>query len=113
MNMMSRQDALLCLTGAIFVAFQAWPAEAKPARCFTTDDGYYACDFRSVESGGSFEISAPDKPTFRLIVDAPGFAYGFAQFSDRFVPLPGQYVRQSDDPACWSNPETSTKICAW
>ncbi|MEZ5812028.1 MAG: hypothetical protein R3D45_11505 [Rhizobiaceae bacterium] len=105
--------ALSCLT-LIAVVAGALPAAAKPARCFTTDDGYYACNFTFVEGDGSFQISAPGVTTYRLIMDdTPGFAWGFARFSDRFVPLPGQYVRQSDDPACWSNPETSTKMCAW
>lgn len=101
------------LTGVLFFVLDTVSAEAKPARCFTTDNGYYACNFKSIESDGSFEISAPGKSTIRLIMDAPGFAFGFEQFSDRFVPLPGQYARQTDDAACWSNPETSTKICAW
>ena len=89
-------------------------AEAKPARCFTTDDGYYPCDFRGTDRDGSFEISAPGKPTFSLIVDRPGFASAFADFgTGRNVSLPGMYVRERDQPACWSNPETTTKICAW
>ncbi len=108
------QRFLKCAAAAgLVLAAASAVAEAKPARCFTTDSGYYACDFRSVEGGGSFEISAPGKSTIRLIVDRPGFAYGFEDFGNRFVPLPGQYVRQRDDPACWSNPETSTKICVW
>ena len=90
------------------------PASAKPARCFTTDDGYYPCDFRGTDRYGSFEISGRGKPTFSLIVERPGFASGYADFgTGRNVPLPGMYVRERDEPACWSNPETSTKICAW
>lgn len=46
-------------------------ASAKSARCFTTDDGHYPCNFRGT-GGGSFEISAPGKPSFRLTIDAPG-----------------------------------------
>lgn len=97
-------------TAVIFAS----PASAKPARCFTTDDGYYPCDFRGTDRSGSFEISAPGKPTFSLIVDRPGFASAFADFgTGRNVALPGMYVRERDQPACWSNPETVTKICAW
>lgn len=89
------------------------PASAKPARCFTTDDGYYACNFRATDRQGSFVISAPQKPTYTLEVDEPGFAYGFLNVGSRNISLPGQFVRGSDDPACWANPETSVKICAW
>ncbi len=103
----------LFLAAQPFLIATGSPAFAKSARCFTTDNGYYACDFKGLDGNGSFEISAAGKSTVRLIVDSPGFAFGFEQFSDRFVPLPGQYVRQRDDPACWANPETSTKICAW
>lgn len=88
-------------------------ASAKPARCFTTDDGHYPCDFKGLDRQGSFEISAPMKPTYSLWVDSPGFAAGFVNFGDRNVALPGMYVRQRDDGACWANPETGTKICAW
>ena len=42
-----------------------------------------------------------------------GFAYGYADYGSGNVSLPGQYVRSRDDGACWNNPETSTKICAW
>jgi len=88
-------------------------AEAKRARCFTTDDGYYQCNFRGLDGAGSFRISAPGYPTITLEVDQPGFAYGTINFGGRNVPLPGQYVRSRDDGACWNNPETNTKICAW
>ena len=89
-------------------------AEAKPARCFSSDDGHYACDFRGVEGNGSFIISAPNKPTITLMMDQAGVAYGFEEFSGgRNVRLPGQYFRSRQDPACWINNETNTKICAW
>ena len=88
-------------------------AEAKPARCFTTDDGYFSCDFRGLDNAGSFRIKARGYPTYTLEVDQPGFAYGYADFGDGNVSLPGPYVRSRDDGACWANPETSTKICAW
>lgn len=94
-------------------AVAASAAAAKPARCFTTDDGYFACDFVSLDRAGSFEISGEGVPTTTLIVDEPGFASGFVNFGNRNISLPGRYVRQRDDGACWSNPETNTKICAW
>lgn len=88
-------------------------AEAKPARCFTTDDGHYPCDFVATDRAGSFEITSDTAPDYILLVDEPGLASGFVNFGDRNISLPGQFVRQRDDPACWSNPETNTKICAW
>lgn len=104
--------ASLILSAAL-LTLPALPAAAKSARCFTTDDGYFGCNFEALDRAGSFEISARGKPTYSLWVDQPGFASGFINFGDRNVSLPGMYVRQSDDPACWANPETSTKICAW
>lgn len=95
-------------------ALTATAAHAKPARCYTTDDGYYACEFQSLDKAGSFTITAPGKPTFTLEVDRPGFAFGLADFgSGRAVALPGMFVRSREDGACWHNPETEVKICAW
>lgn len=88
-------------------------ASAKPARCFTTDDGYFNCDFRGLDTLGSFRIRAPGYPTYTLEVYRRGFAYGSVTLSGRTVNLPGQYVRSRDDGACWNNPETGTRLCAW
>ena len=110
---MSRTVLLSPLMGLIAVLAASTAAEAKSARCFTTDDGYFACNFEALDRAGSFEISARGKPTYSLWVEQPGFAAGFVNFGDRNVSLPGMYVRQRDDGACWANPETSTRICAW
>jgi hypothetical protein len=99
--------------GGLAMAAAVGTASAKTARCFTTDDGYYPCSFRSLDDAGSFRISAPGYPTYTLEIDRPGFAYGYADFGGGAVSLPGQYVRSRDDRACWNNPETSTRICAW
>ncbi len=89
-------------------------AMAKPARCFTTDDGNYNCNFRAVGGDGSFVISAPGIPTFTLQISEPGVGYGFARFNGgRNVSLPGTYIRSRQDRACWVNNSTNTKICAW
>ena len=100
---------------ALALLMTAWAgsAYAKRARCFTSDDGYYPCSFRGIDNAGSFRISASGYPTFTLEIDRPGFANGFADYGSGNVSLPGQYVRSRDDGACWNNPETSTKICAW
>lgn len=102
--------ALLAL--AIMTASQ--PALAKEARCFTSEEGRYPCDFKFTDKAGSFETSAPGKPTMILIIDAPGVALGFADFgTGRNVSLPGQFIQVDSDKACWLNTETADKICAW
>ncbi|MER9597577.1 MULTISPECIES: hypothetical protein [unclassified Mesorhizobium] len=68
-------------------------AEAKRARCFTSDDGYFSCNYRALDGDGSFRISAPGYPTYVLEVDGPGFAYGYVNLGRRNVSLPGQFVR--------------------
>ena len=98
---------------ALIVAAALPAAAAKQARCFTTDDGYYPCTFVATDRSGSFEISADGYPTYILVMGEPGFAFGFLNLGSRNIPMAGQYVRQRDDGACWSNPETNTKICAW
>ena len=66
------------------------------------------------DKDGSFKITASGKPRFILIMDSPGIASGFADYgTGRNVYLPGQYIRQNKDRACWENSETKTKICAW
>jgi hypothetical protein len=103
----------LALAAAALAVF-AGPAVAKDARCFTTDDGYFDCSFEAM-GGGDFEITADGHPSFQIVIDRPGFAFGYAQYEPdgRFVALPGMFVRDRDDGACWHNPETETKICAW
>ena len=88
-------------------------AQAKPARCFTTDDGSFPCEFRATARDGSFEISAPGRPTYILNVTEPGIAYGFVNVGGRNVALPGRYLRSRSEPACWDNDSTTTRICAW
>src|SRR4051794_23621128 len=61
---------VLAGSAALFVLTSA--AEARPARCFTSDDGPYACQFAAADRRGSFRISAPGKPTILLNVDQPG-----------------------------------------
>lgn len=112
---MTLRARLFCGAAALAAAtaISAVPAAAKKARCFTTDDGYFQCNFTGLDTRGSFRISAAGYPSYTLEIDQPGFAFGFVEIGGRSISLPGQYVRGSDDPACWSNPETNTKICAW
>lgn len=95
------------------IAIQAGIAHAKPASCFTTDDGRYQCDFTALDGDGSFEITADGYPSYQLLMDGPGVAYGMANFGDRYTALPGTYHREAEDPACWANSDTGTRICAW
>jgi len=87
-------------------------AEAKAARCSTSDDGSFSCHFRSMGRDGSFKISARSKPTYVLNMAEPGVAYGFVNYGSRSVALPGRYVRSRYEPGCWVNDTTTTKICA-
>lgn len=100
---------------AAVTATLAVPAAAKDARCFTTDDGEYKCQFEFIDDAGSFRISGKGKPTFEVWVDGPGSASVSAAFEagGRFVALPGPYERSQDDGACWVSRETETEICAW
>lgn len=88
-------------------------AQAKSARCFVSDEGAYPCRFKAA-GGGGFEISAPGKSWYSLVVDEKGVAFGYANYgTGRNVALPGRFYRQADDPACWKNASTGTRICAW
>jgi hypothetical protein len=98
---------------AVFLILcRSHPAAARPARCFTSDNGFYDCAFVAGRRGG-FTISAPGKPTVILDIDAPGIAYGFAGLGGRNVALPGRYRRAATDPACWDNDVTGARVCAW
>src|SRR5687768_5140416 len=109
----ARSRAAVALVLAV-VAFCFVPdgAGARPARCATTDDGSYACDFQAVGKDGSFTISAPGKPTFVVTVTSAGIASASVDFGDRAIALPGRYARSSGEPGCWVNDTTGTKICA-
>lgn len=98
---------------AIVLAGIAAAADGKPARCATTDDGTYDCLFRATDRSGSFEISAPGKPTYTLTIAEPGVGFGFVEIEGRSVALPGRYLRSQSDRACWRNDTTDTRICAW
>ncbi len=107
---------LSILAGAAALALAlAGPAMAKDATCYTSDDGEYDCAFTALDDAGSFEISAPGKPTFQVWIDSPGVASVGATYEagGRSVALPGTYYRSEDDGACWVSDATDTEICAW
>ena len=98
----------------LFGVLLAWPsvAGARPAHCTTSDDGDYACDFKSTDKDGSFQLSAPGKPLYILNMDGPGTASGFVNLGPRNISMAGRYIRSKADPACWVNDTTSDRICA-
>jgi hypothetical protein len=106
----ARAASVFCAALALCAAIAV--AQARPARCFTTDEGSYACDFRSTGPDGSFEISAPGKPTYSLVIDTPELAFGYVKLGGRNTALPGRYKRSTDEPGCWVNETTAAKICA-
>ena len=110
---MRKTAAFTLLTAGLLLA--AGPALAKDARCYTSDDGEYDCNFEVLDNAGSFEISAAGKPTFQLWIEGEGVASVGATYEagGRSIALPGQYLRSEDDGACWDNAETQTQICAW
>lgn len=92
----------------------ATAAEARPARCFATDDGYYPCDFKRLDSSGSFRTSARGHPRIRMDLSRPGAAWGYVNFGHGEEAIPGEYARDQADGACWDNPDArKTKICVW
>lgn len=95
------------------MAVWASAADAKPAQCFSTDDGYYSCNFRGTDGSGSFVTWARGYPTYTIEVYRSGRAYGYGDFGNGNVSLPGEYVRSRQDGACWDNTVTGTQICAW
>lgn len=101
--------SFICLAAPCYLANLA---EAKTARCSTTDDGTYSCEFHATAGDGSFEISAPGKPTYILNMVEPGVAYGFVNLGQQNTPLPGRFLRSATDPACWLNDSTGVEVCA-
>lgn len=108
-----KRTVALALATLCIGAFGISDAAAKRARCFTTDDGFFDCNFQAVDSGGSFTITARGKPGYTIYVDGPGTAIGYLETGGRSIALPGGFVRRKDDPACWTNMDTKVNVCAW
>ena len=108
---MRHRSTIWSLAG-LLVPLIATAAAAKPAQCFSTDDGHFDCDFQMTDADGSFTIEGPDA-TYILLMDSPGHASGFVNLGTRNIPLAGTFVRERGDPACWSNADLGTRICAW
>ena len=102
---------LWATTIALAMLATATTAQARPAQCTTTDDGSYACYFKPTNKDGSFEITAPDKPKYTLVIEEPGRASAFVDLGPRNISLAGPYVRSKADPACWESETASARIC--
>ncbi len=112
MNLMQKAGCAALAAVAVMALTSA--ASAKPAQCFTSDDGHYNCNFRGTDGAGSFEASASGYPTIWLNVESPGVAWLFKNFDgSKNTALPGPYYRAEDDRACWDNPDTGDRLCVW
>jgi hypothetical protein len=111
--MPARTAASAATLAAIATILAAAPADARQARCYNTDDGFYACEFTAFGGDGSFSISAPTKPTYTISMVGRGVADGFANYGNRNIPLPGTFYRDSGDRACWVSDATQFTVCAY
>lgn len=107
---MIRLLSVLILASAALGAHQA---EAKQAKCYNSDDGNYACDFRQFGGDGSFTVSAPLKPTYTMSMVRRGVADGFADYGNGNIPIPGPFLRSRQDRACWVSDATQFQLCAY
>lgn len=97
----------------LLLAANSFSVQARPATCFASGMGKYDCEVNLVEFNGSFSMSAPGKPTFMLIFDAPGYAFGFISENDKMRALPGPFEQEAAEPACWQNLQDDSRLCAW
>ena len=113
-DMMMIRQAYRALALAVLTIGAVTVAQAKPADCFTTDDGNYPCNFRGTDQAGSFTATAPGYPTVILNVEGAGVGYVYKDFGGgKNTMLPGPYYRAEDDSACWDNPDTGDRLCVW
>lgn len=112
---MKHSYALTALfAGLIFPVMTILPADARPAKCYNSNDGYYRCNFQSFGGNGSFVISAWGYPTITLEMIQRGRAVGTIEFNDgRYRSMPGTYIRSRKDRACWINSASIAQVCAW
>lgn len=96
---------------ALFALGAALPAQAGEARCNTSDDGIYACEFEQFGGDGSFIVSAPMRPTYTLEIVDDGVGEVFGDFGSGNRFLPGPFFRSQDDPACWVSEATGFALC--
>ncbi|WMS43425.1 hypothetical protein RDV64_03200 [Acuticoccus sp. MNP-M23] len=110
---MTRHTMLLAALAAGAFSLAVVPVEAKPARCYSTDEGDYACDFKQFGGDGSFTVSAPLRPTYTISITGRDEADGFSDYGNGNIPLPGPFYRSSSDRACWISDATAFEVCAY
>ncbi|MEM8664794.1 MAG: hypothetical protein AAGF49_11825 [Pseudomonadota bacterium] len=101
------------LLAASVLAIAAGTAHAKQAKCYNTDDGTYACDFRQFGGDGSFTVSAPVKPSYTISIVERNVADGFVDYGNGNTALPGTFYKSRQDRACWVSDATDFTICAY
>jgi hypothetical protein len=106
--------AFVALAAAGVVAVHEAQARPRAATCFVTGVGNYPCTFIPVGGDGSFRITARGRDTYMLTLNGDDTAYAFVQIRGRGrnVALPGVYVRDEADRACWANAQPAFRICA-
>jgi len=104
---------LAAAAAAVAAVALSVPAQAKQARCYNTDDGWYACEFRQFGGDGSFTVSAPGRPTYTISMIRRGVAEGFADYGNGNLFLPGTFYRSQQDRACWQSDATGFAVCAY
>jgi hypothetical protein len=89
-------------------------AKSRSVRCWVTGVGAYPCTFTPLAGDGSFKISARNRDSYTLTLNGDGTAYAFLQVrgQGRTIALPGIYVRDAADRACWANSDPAFRICA-
>jgi hypothetical protein len=112
--MMKRFLVLAVIAAASFVLAQNAEARPKSATCFVTGVGNYACTFTPIGGDGSFRITARGRDTYMLTLNGDDTAYAFLQIRGRGrnIALPGVYVRDYADRACWASSDPAFRICA-
>jgi hypothetical protein len=110
-----------CLMKKLITAFgavaaltlAAGAAQARPADCTVSGGNTYVCDFTQQDGDGSFTITARGKDTYILVMNGDNTAFGFLRVrgQGRNVALPGTFIRNPSDTACWVNDATQVSIC--
>jgi hypothetical protein len=111
---MKRWIALAVVVAAGFALSQSAQARPRIVTCWVTGVGQYPCTFTPIGGDGSFRISARNRDAYIMSLNGDGTAYAFVQVRGRGrnVALPGVYVKDQADRACWANSDPPFRICA-
>ena len=111
--MWRRMMLALLFAGAFAPHVLIGTAEARPATCFTDDEGRYRCDFRQFGGDGSFVVTAEGRPAYTVSLFERGAADGFADYGNGNIALPRPFYRSDQDRACWVSDATGFSICVY